>query len=301
MPLIWMLSPTSYSSRCFKFHDAKVSQLSTCSFIQSEPKEDFSPSLTPLNIVIQSTSIDLLQALIVRGEVDVIGLQTIESVIIGKLYYAVHNQRLDVQNKALHLLHSIISGLNAQIDGPPTKSLKGSSEAAGDSSKQSESTMAERPTYSINPLLIQTLVDGVSVRTNRPVLQHWLDFILMTLPQFPTMLHGVVIPLNNCICRLLRAGLSDILLASSRGDQSADVVTFTTDADFIMLLNALERMVLLSLSQISAYSQDDDETTVSEKPESGGLLGYVSGVFSSDSAANAAEDQTSVIVSLLLP
>ncbi len=40
----------------------------------------------------------------------------------------------------------------------------------------------------MNPLLIQTLVDGMSTRSNRPVLQHWLDFVLMAVPPISTSL-----------------------------------------------------------------------------------------------------------------
>jgi hypothetical protein len=63
----------------------------------------------PLNAVIQSTSVDLLQAIVSRGETDPLSLDIIEAAVIGKLFYCVHTFRLDLQNKLLHLLHAVIS------------------------------------------------------------------------------------------------------------------------------------------------------------------------------------------------
>jgi hypothetical protein len=150
--------------------------------------------------------------------------------------------------------------------------------------------------------LVQTLVDGIAVRTNRPVLQHWLDFLLMAVPQFQPALQAVVGPLNDCICRQLSASLRDVLHASSQGQSyTEDLPSFTTDAEMIMLLNGLERMVSLSLAYTSELSSSDDETPTAEKPvsENSGLLGMVSNVFGSDNTQQLPEDQLTVSLSAL--
>ncbi|KAI0783393.1 Dopey, N-terminal-domain-containing protein [Abortiporus biennis] len=251
-------------------------------FLQSEPKAGLAPTMGPFNVSLQSTAVDLLQALVVRGEVDVIGLQSTEAVIISKLYLSVHTRRLDLQNKLLHLLHSIISGFHAHVEAPASKINKESAERLTDGAKQDGSSSSS---YNINPLLTQTLVDGISVSTNRSVLQHWLDFILMTVPQFPVMLRGIVVPLCDSLCQQLRFGLADILQVSDKQAVAGDAYAYTTDADFVMLLGALERLV-------SIDSQDDDDVAAPEKQEGGGLLGYVSTVFSSEPSSSTAEEQT---------
>ena len=248
------------------------------SYLQSEPKSKLSIAMGPFNEVIQSSAVDLLQALVTRGEIDWHTLQIAESVIVGKLYVCVHTGRLDLQNKMLHLLHSLISALSATFH----RSTQG--DLGSDSA-----------TYSLDPLLTQTLVDGISVRPNRAILQHWLDFILMTVPQFHDILQPTIIPLNDCVCRQLKSALDEITRASDVTSVSMDFSIYTTDADFIMLLNAMERLVLLSLSQAMDPNQVEDEM-VPEKigNDGGGLLGYVSNVFSTDSTSASVEDQSQV-------
>lgn len=229
----------------------------------------------PFNETLQSSVVDLLQALVSRGDIDIYTLQSAESVIVGKLYACVHSGRLDLQNKLLHLLHSFISALSNKTQGD----------------RASESSARTSP-YTLNPLLTQTLIDGLSISSNRPILQHWLDFILMTIPQFHDMLQPTIIPLNDRICRQLRDALTEVKQASSGGSRAADVAIYTTDADFIMLLNAMERLVLLSLSHTPDAGQvEDDMQPEKTTAEGGGLLGYVSNVFSTDSGAVVAEEQ----------
>lgn len=249
--------------------------------------------MTVFNESLQSAAVDLLQALIARGEIDVISLQTAESVIIGKLYSCVHTSRLDLQNKLLHLLHSTISAFNAHADAELQKSSR-----IWQGDRMSEATKPKEPamaSYPVNPLLIQTLIDGLMAPTNRPILQHWLDFILMTISQFHDILQPAILPLNECVCRQLKAALAEVTSAARSNAKAADVVAYTTDADFVMLLNAVERLVLISLSHLPSSTQmEEDMLPDKSNQESSGLLGYVSNVFSTDSAPPPTEDQPPV-------
>ncbi|KAJ7755024.1 Dopey, N-terminal-domain-containing protein [Mycena maculata] len=260
-------------------------------FLQSEPKPTSDAVMQPNNVVIQSTSIDLLQAIVARGEVDPITVEVIEAIVVDKLYFCIHRTRLDLQNKLLHLLHSLISASTVGNDPPNVKQQQTDADAptAPDSSQDAASSR----TYPVNPLLIQTLVDGISTPTNRPVLQHWLDFVLMAVPQFQPTLQAVVTPLNECMCRQLLASLGDVLKVTSKdGLFTDDLTASATDAELIMLLGGLERLVLLSLAYPSELSSSEDEQPVADKsPENGGLLGYVSTVFSSENVQNPLDEQ----------
>lgn len=261
--------------------------------------------MQPNNAIIQSTTVDLLQAIVARGEIDAMSVETIEAIVIGKLYFCVHMKRLDLQNKLLHLLHSLISASTSAED---QQLRKGSGKqrqldnASEDTTSQQDNSQEPRGrSYPVNPLLIQTLMDGITVPTNRPVLQHWLDFILMAVPQFQPTLHAVVTPLNDCICRQLHASLQDILQASTKDPgYTEDTVATSTDAELIMLLNSLERLVLLSLAYTSENNTLEDDNIPTEKSgqENSGLLGYVSNVFSSDNGPNFVEDQLTVRLEL---
>ncbi|KAF9524082.1 Dopey, N-terminal-domain-containing protein [Crepidotus variabilis] len=262
-------------------------------FVQSEPKSSLTPSLHHFNTSVQSNAIELLQAIVARGDLDNIITENIEAATVGKLYFSIHAGRLDLQNKWLHLLHSVISVSTANLDsarrtavperenGPDTAT---SQDKSGDTSNR----------YPLNPLLIQTLVDGISTRSNRPVLQHWLDFILMAVPQFQPTLQAVVWPLNDCLCRQLLISLAEVLRATSQIQDSSDEKAATvTDAELIMLLNGLERLVLLNLAYTSDTESSEDDPNVLDRPtsETTGLLGYVSTVFSSDPASAPSSEQ----------
>ena len=245
------------------------------------------------NESLQSAAVDLLQALVARGEIDFIALQTAESAVVGKLYSCVHTSRLDLQNKLLHLLHSIISAFNAHTEGELQRSAKlWQGEGPLETPNLKEPVMSS---YSVNPLLVQTLIDGITTPSNRPILQHWLDFILLTVPQFHDIFQSAVPSFNDCVCRQLRSALNEVTSAAHSTSKVSDVVTYTTDADFMMLLNAVERLVLISLSHSTSSSSSTqlDEDLLSEKPnqEASGLLGYVSNVFGADTSPMVPEEQ----------
>ena len=269
-----------------------------CSIVQSEPRVGWSSSMQPLNTVMQSNAIELLQLIVSRGEVET-SVESIESTAIGKLYLSIHMSRLDLQNKWLHLLHSLISASISKLEFT-RQAVSGKQD---DLVLETNTTQDKDPDlshrYIMNPLLIQILIDGLSVRSNRPVLQHWLDFVLMAVPQFQPALHAVVAPLNDCLCHQVLFALGDVLRMTSQSQSyEEDLVTTVTDADFTMLLNGLERLILLSLAYTSEMDVSEDDPNALEKSEVGGLLGYVSNVFSSDSSTPNPQEQLTVWPSL---
>jgi hypothetical protein len=139
-------------------------------------------------------------------------------------------------------------------------------------------------------------VDGIATPTNRPVLQHWLDFVLMAVPQFQPTLQAVVTPLNDCLCKQLLASLGDVLNVTFKdGLFTDDLTSSATDAELIMLLGGLERLVLLSLAYPTESAISDDEQPIADKAtENSGLLGYVSTVFSSENVQNVVDEQLTV-------
>ncbi|KAG8219398.1 Dopey, N-terminal-domain-containing protein [Butyriboletus roseoflavus] len=239
-------------------------------FIQSEPKEQNAPTMEPLNTMIQSISIEILQAIIARGEVDHLTLETLEPITIGKLYLFVHLKRLDLQNKLLRILHSLISASITHVAQTNTEE-QGSSEG---------SHIPGKKTYTVNPLLTHTLMDGIALPHNRPVQQHWLDFVLMAIPQFQPALQGMITPLADCVCRQLRSLLNDAVRANQPSSSSA--ITG-------------KRLLVLGLANYPEVTQQDEDTPMQEKTggESSGILGYVSNVFTGEPTSSL-EDQATV-------
>ncbi|KAJ3809392.1 Dopey, N-terminal-domain-containing protein [Lentinula aff. lateritia] len=263
-------------------------------YLQAEPKATWAPTMYPQNLVIQSTVVDLLQAIIARGEISGVSIDVVEAAVIGKLYFCIHTDRPALQNKLLHLLHSVISASIA-TDEPSRRITVGNQRP--EESLTSGDVDEHARGYSMNPLLTQTLVDGIIIPTNQSVLQHWLDFVLMAIPQFQPMLQAVVAPLNECVGRKLLMSLRDLLKASKREEEfSSDTHSSTSDAEFTMLLNGLERLILLSLTYTSEVNPMEDDASINAEKavEGSGLLGYVSNVFSSDTTQQSSDDQLTV-------
>lgn len=265
-------------------------------FLQSECKLKRVEAMEPTNVLIQSTTIDLLQAIVARGEVDPPSLQNVQTAVVRKLYFSVHTQRLELQNKLLHLLHSVISAVTTSHDPRTIRQFKHVATDSSSSELPEKDKLEDPHMPSLNPLLVQTLVDGISLPSNNAVLQHWLDFVLMAVPQFHHMFQALVSPLNDCICKNLLIRMDDIRRALGDGHDHHDFKSNTTDAELIMLLNSLERLVLLSLSTADAGHAEEDDVLAEKPPgtESGGILGIVTSVFSSESAPSNLEEQLTV-------
>jgi hypothetical protein len=261
----------------------------------------------PANSRIQSLSIDLLQTIIARGDMDLESLENIEAAIVAKTFAAVHTARLDIQPKLLHILHSVIlatSTIPGARQGRSKADAALAVAALDPSGSTSSNTLVDNnatkqlPSSSLNPLLAQTLIDGISEVSNRPILQHWLDFILTTVPQFSHSLQHLSYPLSERLCRQLSGAIADVDHVAIKGfEGQLESTPIMTDSEFVMLLHGLERLVLQGLSKneiLSGEIMDESTPLTATEKESTGLLGLVSNVFSPDGTTSFPSDSLSV-------
>ncbi|KAH7100146.1 Dopey, N-terminal-domain-containing protein [Auriculariales sp. MPI-PUGE-AT-0066] len=256
-------------------------------FLGSDPKPDIAIVMGPPNVVLQGTVIELLEVIVSRGEIDKRLLDSMETALVNKLFTVVQLGQLELQNKLLHALHTVIFAESA-LDERPFPTAEGdepppptADDVAGSGAKV------------ISPLLIQTILDALALSSNRPVLQHWLDFVSTATPHLQLPAAQLAVPLVECIGRQVRGLLADLeRIASTRQTRTGDVRSKTTDTEFIMFLNAFERLLLISLAKFGDISLPlDGDTSTLERPAldstSAGLLGLVSNVFSTDGATPA--------------
>lgn len=252
------------------------------------------------NIRIHSTVVDLIQALVARGDFPVPRLQLASKIIIEKLCISVHEGRYDLQNKLLHLLHYTFSGLTVTQVSQDNK--PGYSKTVDVPEKDILASQEAEKSIIIHPLLLPTLLDGIQKTAGCSILQHWLDFILMTVPQFPRILSYTVVPLSDCICRQLWVIVNT--LTDTVRDMVSSVRANVTDTEVVMLLNTLERLVTLGLTKGNELhiQEKEDEATIEKTNQessggSGGILGIMTNVFTSDTFANTPEEVLSVRIS----
>jgi hypothetical protein len=222
--------------------------------------------MTPFNLMIQSTSVEMLQAIISRGGADDMSLKEIEAVVIGKLYISIHRQRLDVQPRLLHLLYSVLSATSAQDVAPD----------------DSEGKRQSAPGF-----LTKVLIDGVTMPTNRPIFQHWFDFITMSMPKPQFNLMPSVPTIIDHVGREIRRSLAGTAEAFEAANGFVDAKTAASEVEFVMYLNALESLVLASLGDSRARFASEEAAAIDRSAsESGGLFSF----FTSDAGAPPAEE-----------
>ncbi|GAA5921263.1 hypothetical protein JCM3775_002966 [Rhodotorula graminis] len=256
-------------------------------FLRADPDPSLVPSLGPLNAHVHAVVAELLQVLISRGESELSSLPAIESSLTVRLFLSVHRGDLDLQNKLLHVLHSVIY---ASASAPPRR---GHQQAPSTSTALAQpSNDAQPPDLTHDDLFVRVLSDAIKQPSNA-VIHHWIDFLLMTIPQFRHALHSVILPLVDQLVARVGALVEDLracyVVAPSSGDLTG-TASSATDAEFTVITNALERLLLIAVSEsVSAAGEDDArpaDRAASEGGTSsggggpGGLLGYMTGVLS---------------------
>ncbi|GAA6010233.1 hypothetical protein JCM11491_005403 [Sporobolomyces phaffii] len=250
--------------------------------LRADPDPRMTTTLGPLNQHIYAVVGEILQVLVSRGEADISSLPSIESTLLNRLFRSVHRGELDLQNKLLHVLHSVIHANTTQSrrNAPPTH--QGETEKStidGDNPSQP-------PDLTRNEFFVRILSDALSVQDNNAIIHHWVDFLLMTIPLYRHELHTILLPLVDRFVVRLRALVIDSKNAYSSLDSPATFLT-TTDAEYTALVNALERLLLMVLAESSSVGGDDESSRSERVPSEtssstggGGLLGYMSNVLS---------------------
>lgn len=225
----------------------------------------------PSRLKMQSAVLELLKLLVSRGDLPPKSLQLIKTALVSQLLLATQQQRLTLQNSMLQLLHSsIISGQDRRNRGHRATSSTFSLPEKDVSVIAASELVAEFDTS-----LVGMIKTGVSASTNRPVLQHWIDFVLMIIPYFeykPLLLRT----LSDAFCEQLRSimlSLHATFASAAIDDQPATV----TEAEPIMLIGVIERLALVLGAKSGSRRSDDREK---HDREGGGFLGYLPTVFS---------------------
>lgn len=190
-----------------------------------------------LNATTHSLCIDFLQLVIAKNGLSPSQLAELETCLLERLLVSIQDATPDRQHRLLLALHTTtITKISWQqkIAREYTQrrdNAIGSSEA---DSASVNSIVDGATTVSPHPLLLRTLRAGFTLETNRPALAHWTDFVLMTIPHYRHALTILLKPLCECLC--------DVVLSTSDGGE----LGWDVD-EFVLLLNTLERVVLLCL------------------------------------------------------
>ena len=272
--------------------------------MRSEASTEFVEAIEPANRSIHAITADLLQAIITRGDLDLPALQNIESALVTRLYLCIHRTEYDLQNKLLHVLHTTVTAISSsqrKVDRNSSNFLRSRDASAS----QTFTEKLEPPLISHDPLLTKVLCDGIAAQRSSAVTHHWVDFLLMTLPHFRNVLLPLLFPLIDCISARLQTFLDELDTACNTVRKGKWVASDANDADFAILMNALERLFVCAIDEAKGIMAHEEESANIERPSTnaeaaGGFLGFMSTALGTTDSPISQVDAGSKVTSLLL-
>ncbi|KAK0564187.1 hypothetical protein OC844_001830 [Tilletia horrida] len=260
----------------------------------------------------QAHAVEILQAIAARGAFDPARLVALETTLVEALLISVQLGTIERQNKLLHALHSIIHQRSRfGGDGTSRSELIGRRLPSGPidtvESMPVETTASSRTALVPNKRLLPLLKAALSSPSTRPVLSHWADFILMTVPYYRKSQSAFLLPLQDALCGLLRASLGSLTGVYTPANANAAVAgTETTETEIMLFINMAERVLFQCLGEEdgrgeveSADAAAGSGAGLSEKPPASanpdrapdsatgtGILGLVTNVFTSDAPSS---------------
>lgn len=188
-------------------------------------------------------------------------LTMIHKTVINKMLYCINHGRLDLQSRLLHLLHAtILMGTTPlkKAAGIPT-SANGTTVREGSISTYEGSTGSNQGNGDANenlfrivgssPLFVKTVFDALSVPSNRPILQHWMDFLMLALPFLTNYFRKVLLPVIQCLCDQILRSRSCLLEAYADHDRRSTISPSLTDQDLMVFLTGVDRLLTFSLAE----------------------------------------------------
>ncbi|GAA5831398.1 hypothetical protein JCM3766R1_001734 [Sporobolomyces carnicolor] len=254
--------------------------------LRADPVDALLRTLGPLNQHLHAAVAEILQVLVSRGEAEIASLALIESALMNRLFRCIHRNELDLQNKLLHVLHSVTHANAGQTRRGSPASKPSETETTASPPGEAEEGSAQPPDLTHDEFFVRIISDAVSAQDNNAIIHHWVDFLLMTIPLYRHDLHTILLPLVDRFVTRLRSLVTE-LQASYSSLASPATSLSTTDAEFTALTNALERLVLMALAESSSAGGEDESKSSERVPSDtsssaggGGLLGYMSNVLS---------------------
>ncbi|RUS26035.1 hypothetical protein BC938DRAFT_471306 [Jimgerdemannia flammicorona] len=269
-------------------------------YMESEVPEMLTSSMGFQNSAVHMHAAELLHQIVSRSEsIDAHLVVLIHDAAMRKLLYCIAAENLDLQIRLLHILHAtvtIASNTSSNV-GPSTPqrqavisthrktpSIDGSlldpqthffsmttPRVVGLSGPgSSESVVASLRSTGSSLIFVRCITDALSVPTNRPVLQHWMDFVLTSLPCLRHCFKRVLMPVMQCICEQLTKAQEDLrrelfepsLSAAAkitgsykdaaRPDENLGLFVLsgaigTVDVDTVIFLSGLEKIIMFCL------------------------------------------------------
>ncbi|KAJ3154630.1 hypothetical protein HDU89_007868 [Geranomyces variabilis] len=290
-------------------------------FIESEPVQEVTgPSPTRYESI-QIHAAECLHFMLTRSDhMNYHLLVVTQTVTIRKLLHCIGIQHLELQPVLLQALHAISALMSPQRVLQEVGGRSRKSESTGSLPKDLGSSPARQPTpegehvhadqvrssgefprlrsIGSSPAFVRAVLNAITRPSNRPVLQHWMDFVLSSLPFLRKSFRRLLLPVIQKICAELiqyRVQTSDYIARFTGDDPSQALAnhsimdtTECREQESLVLLHGLQEIITACLGE----SSSDRDAAKGLQPSGGGLkfiTGYVASVFGADEKGGEGE------------
>ncbi|CEP13190.1 hypothetical protein [Parasitella parasitica] len=224
-------------------------------FVETEPSETAVDMLCKSIRGIQLHAADLLYLVI--SKLDFVHMELVQQVqmaVLHKLLFCIAQQHLDLQQKLLHLLHACLAITCAStthkdksMAGHQRKNSVDSVNSIQNAQQQQKPNQAVALIQASSNLYVKCVIDAFSLSSNRSMLQHWMDFVLATLPYITHGFRTLVVPVLMCVCHQisLRCDIIEIAIHEKPNTSSCA----SADREVMVLLMGLEKMLMFCLTE----------------------------------------------------
>jgi hypothetical protein len=186
-------------------------------------------------------------------------VQQIQTSVLHKLLFCITRQNLDLQQKLLHLLHACLAITCASTQHGKDKSTNGMSPtiSMGHQKQGSVDSVASHNNSSANEavvlmqstsdLFVKCVLDALTLSSNRALLQHWVDFVLASMPYIKHGFRHLLVPILMCICHQIKLRCDTIDIMIHEKPHAASCAS--AEKEIMVLLLGLEKMLMFCLNE----------------------------------------------------
>lgn len=228
---------------------------------------------------IQLLATDLLYLIISKlDHVPMKIVQQIQTSALHKLLFCLDQKNLDLQQKLLHLLHACLvitcTSITNKEKGPGHQK-RGSVDSISSVALTNQANDALILMQTSSELFVKCCIDAFSMSSNRTMLQHWMDFVLATLPYIRHGFRSIIVPLLMCLCHQINLRCDTIEIVIHEKPQTSSSCA-SAEREVIILLMGLEKMMLFCLTERMLTMNDDwtgQDLPMPRIPEHSALVG----------------------------
>lgn len=240
---------------------------------------------------IQLHAADLLYLII--SKLDFVNMKLVQQVqtsVIHKLLFCISTGNLNLQQKLLHLLHATLAITSASSTTTPSGEKGHKRQESMDSATSASVNEALALVQTSFDLFTKCVMDAFTTPSNQSMLQHWMDFVLATLPYVKNGFRYMLVPILMCVCNQISARCDTIEIMVH--EKPANSSSSNAERELIVLLMGLEKMVLFCLTERTMNDEwfgsiKSDGVPTPQIPGNSALIGLAQVVHSEDTATKA--------------